>query len=334
MATLYLTEQGLYLTKNQHRLVLSKNGKKVIEIPVFQVERILIFGNIQVSTQALDLILDSGIECSFLSSKGKFRGILRPAEQGNVFLRIAQYERYLDSQFRYEFSREIVKAKIANQINHIKRYAKNHPETSFKNEIDELSRELNTIPEEKLISNLLGIEGFSSSVYFKAFGKMVSNSGFDFSMRTRRPPRDPINALLSLGYTLVTNELYSLLSASGFDPHIGYYHELLYGRPSLALDVTEEFRVPLVDHLVMNLINLRSLSKEDFQQNEEDGGVYLKNESKKIFFAEYERAITEKFNSKSVGSSADFRSIFKNQVALLNKSVQLGEMYKPFTWEQ
>jgi len=332
MSTLYLTEQGLVLSKTQHRLVISKNGKTIKEIPIFQVERIVIFGNIQISTQALDLILDSGIECSFLTSKGKFRGVLRPVEQGNVFLRIAQYERYLDESFRCEFSKEIVKGKIINQLNEIKRFAKNHPEISLEQKINDLDRILKTIREENSINALLGIEGYSTSVYFSTFKKMIKKE-FEFNERTRRPPKDPVNALLSLGYTLITNEIFSLLCASGFDPYIGYYHDLVYNRPSLALDIVEEFRTPIVDRLVLNLINHHMISLDDFEQKEDSDGIYLRNEARKMFFAEYEKIMTQIFVHKKAKTETNFRNILKEQVYLLLRVIQENELYKPFIME-
>lgn len=332
MPTLYLTEQGLVLSKTQHRLILSRNGKTIKEIPIFQVERIVIFGNIQISTQALDLILDSGIECSFLSSKGKFRGVLRPVEQGNVFLRIAQYERYLDGSFRCKFSKEVVRGKIINQLNEIKRFAKNHPEISFEQQVNDLYKVLMTIPEENSIDTLLGLEGYTTSVYFHAFGQMVKGE-FEFTERTRRPPKDPVNAVLSLGYTLITNEIYSLLCASGFDPYIGYYHELLYNRPSLALDIVEEFRTPLIDRLVLNLINHHMISLEDFERKEDNAGIYLKNDSRKVFFMKYEKMMTETFVHKKTNEETNFRNILKAQVYKLIRTIQSEEIYEPFVLE-
>src|SRR4051794_2333844 len=148
-----------------------------------------------------------------------------------------------------------------------------------------------------------------------------------FPGRQRRPPRDPVNALLSFGYVLVGNELQSLLDGIGFDPYIGFYHRLDYGRPSLALDLLEEFRPSLVDRLTANLLNLGVIQAKDFQRTPE-GGLYLNREGKKRYFAEYEKLLNEPFVLDD--GSATFRELFRRQAERLAAALTRGEPYESF----
>ena len=241
MGTLYLTEQGATLGRHSRRLVVYKNEEKIGEFSIINVDRIMLFGNIQVTTQAVAFLLDSGIDLCYLTSKGKYRGRIVPAESKNILLRVAQYERYLDDQFQLQISKALVSTKIKNSLGLIARYRSNYPELDFSQEIESLKRSLESVQLQNGVSSLLGVEGSSTAVYFRAFGRMFRKVGLEFTQRSRRPPKDPINALLSFGYTLVTNEILSFLFAVGFDPYIGFLHSLEYGRPSLALDMTEEF---------------------------------------------------------------------------------------------
>jgi CRISPR-associated protein Cas1 len=311
MSTLYLTEQGSILHKTQRRLVIIKNKKIIQEIPIFKIDRILIFGNIQISTQALSFILDSGIICSFFSSQGKFKGSLRPVESGNVFLRIAQYERYLDKEFRVEISKTIVYAKINNEIKFLENYSK----TNFKEIIEELKKNINNLKDKNSISFIMGIEGHSTSLYFKGLSLILKNK-FLFEKREYHPPKDPANALLSFGYSLITNEIFSLLSGIGFDPYIGFFHELTYNRPSLALDIVEEFRTPVVDKMIVTLINKNIIKEEDFQR--EENSIYLNNIAKKAFLTHYEKRIQ------------NYREIIKVQCHKLMDSVLNKKIYEPY----
>lgn len=182
MTTVYLTEQGTVLRKTSRRLVVTKGKEVIKEIPAFKIERILIFGNIQITTQTLSFLLDSGIETSFLSSNGRFRGRLAPIESKNVFLRIAQYERYLDDQFTMEQAKRIVKAKIKNSKAVIRKHFSDHPEINFGGTLEILDQMLKRLFTKTKVATILGIEGQATAVYFRAFGKMCRKN-LQFSKR-------------------------------------------------------------------------------------------------------------------------------------------------------
>jgi len=328
MTTVYLTEQGTVLRKRSRRLVVTKGQEVIKEIPAFKVGRILIFGNIQITTQVLSFLLDSGIETSFLSSNGKFRGRLAPIESKNVFLRIAQYERYLDNQFTVEQARELVEAKIKNCRTVIRKHFSVHCEIDFGKTLEILDQMLNLLSTRTKVASILGIEGQATAVYFRAFGRMCRKD-LQFSKRTRRPPKDEVNALLSFGYALITSEMLSVLCAIGFDPYIGYLHGINYGRPSLALDMVEEFREPVIDRFTLNLINNRIFTSEDFEGKGEKR-MYLKDDSRKRYFVEYEKMMNAPFKDSQSGKRVTYRSLFQIQAHKLADTIQTNRPYQPF----
>jgi CRISPR-associated protein Cas1 len=278
MATLYLTEQGSKLRKTSKRLVVEKYGDTLLEVPAHSIDRVLIFGAVQISTQAISFLLDAGIDVSFLSVHGRLKGKLTPLESKNVFLRLAQYDRYRDEEFRPMLARSILEAKLKNQRTIILRYKRNHSEADFSAELDTISHSISSLAQTKDISSLMGLEGAGSVAYFRCFSEMLADE-FTFDKRTKHPPLDPTNALLSLGYVLITNEIGALAESAGFDPFIGFLHSLRYGRQSLPLDLVEEFRHPVVDGLVQTLVNIGSIKEEGLPQGKqrcipaEQGGV-------------------------------------------------------------
>ena len=329
MGTLYITQQGAVLKKTSRRLVVYKGEEKIAEVPVIKVDRVMLFGNIQVTASTVAFLLDSGVDLCYLSSRGRYRGRLAAAESRNVLLRIAQYERYLDDNFQLQISKSLVAAKIRNALGLIRRYRKRYPDLDFSQEMASLEDALNGIESQMQISSLLGVEGHATAVYFRAFGRMFRRDEMSFTKRTRRPPKDPVNALLSFGYTLVTNEILSFLFAVGFDPYIGHLHSLEYGRPSLALDMTEEFRHPVVDRFTLYLVNKDIISSTDFDDRGEEG-FFLTQDALKQYFQHYENRISQTFQDGITGENVSYRGLFRRQAYRLAKSIQTGEIYEPY----
>jgi CRISPR-associated protein Cas1 len=259
---------------------------------------------------------------------GRLRGRLTPNQSKNVFLRLAQYERSKDEEFKLRIARSILEAKIKNQTTLILRYQRNHPEVDFAAALATLSNSLSALPHKKAISSLMGLEGASTGAYFQCFAKMLSPD-FTFDRRTRHPPLDPVNALLSLGYVLITNELAALTESIGFDPFIGFLHGLRYGRQSLSLDLVEEFRHPVIDGLVLTLLNKRSIKESDFHQ-ESNGAFFLNKEAFRRFIALYEERMEKPFLYKQENSYLNYRRLFRNQVENMEKAVLNKGEYQPF----
>jgi len=337
MPPLYLVEQGSVLRKEGQRFLVTKDGQTLLTVPAFKVDSVLIFGNVQLTTQAIAFLLGNGIDTSFLSLNGRLKGKLLPLESKNVLLRVKQFERARSESFKLKLARRIVGAKLKNARALLVRHARNHPEVDLRGEIDELNAFARRAEREGGIEQVRGLEGQGSAVYFRAFAKML-RSELKFERRSRRPPKDPINGLLSLGYALLTHELMGLVSAHGFDPFVGFYHELRYGRAGLALDLVEEFRHPLVDSLVLSLVNKRVISVEDFSRDEE-GAVRLKPEALKRYLLHYEGRMQRQVHVRSPTASEElpsrptWRDLFRLQVRRMAQAVREGSAYVPWLVE-
>ncbi len=328
MAVIYLLEQGSTLRKVSRRLVVEKEGHILLEIPEFKIERIIIFGNIQLTTQVMKFLLQSGIETSFMTIHGKLIGKLSPIESKNIELRMLQYKKFQDEYFRLFFAKSVVKGKIKNSKVILQKYQRNHPEINFENQIKKMDILLRELKRKIKVSSVFGVEGRASAIYYSCFGKMFRKE-FRFEKRTKHPPLDPTNVLLSLGYTLITNEMISILSSIGFDPYIGYFHGIEYGRPSLALDLIEEFRAPIIDRLTLEIFNKAILSSKDFEKK--GNGIFLKDIVRKKYYLQYERRMQQKFKNSESLKTKNYREIFFTQAQKFANTLKLNKVYKPFT---
>jgi CRISP-associated protein Cas1 len=340
MATLYLIEQNTVLRKTGDRLLLCKkpHGRKggaprvdeiLLDLPCADVDHVMLFGNVQVTTQALQEMLEHGIEFAIFTFSGKLLGQLTPPQTKNIPLRIAQFQKHGDAEFCLRLAKAVVRNKIGNAVSMLREHRYNHPDSITSAEIDALDTLIGRAENAANLDSLRGYEGAATAAYFQLFGRLF-NPPWTFTTRTRRPPKDPVNAVLSFGYVIVGNELQALLDGVGFDPYLGFYHAIEYGRPGLALDLLEEFRHPLVDRLALNLFNLGSMTQQDFAPQPE-GGIYLNTAGKKKFFAQYERLLGEWTGpTDPAGKPRKFRSVFQSQIAKLNQTVLQGGEYAPF----
>ncbi len=327
MNPVYICEQGATVRQKSRTLYVEKQGEKLIQWPVIKIERLCLFGRVQLTTQAVELLLDSGIDVAFFSISGRLRGRLAAAESKNVLLRLSQYERYLDEAFQLQLVRMIVQAKLKNARALLKKYGRNHPACDLASEERTLEQTLDRLPEQKTVAALRGCEGVAAAAYFRGFGKLFRTE-WTFEQRSRRPPKDPVNALLSLGYTMLTNEMTGLLTAHGFDPYIGFLHGIVYGRPSLALDMIEEFRHPIIDRLTLKLFNKRIFQTADFEQDEERG-ILLKEASLKKYFGQYETWMRAREDQNK-----SYREVMRRQVQRLSAAIRQRRGYHPYVIEQ
>lgn len=331
MNPVYITEQGAVVRHSSKTLVVTKGKEKIIQIPILQIDRLLLFGNIQLTTQTLNLLLQESIDVAFLTLNGKLRGRLVASESKNVILRLAQYERYLDDEFQLAEARAIVRGKISNARAVILRHRRNHPELNFSKELALIEQTLNKLEQNQTINSLMGAEGMATAAYFRCFGQMFRQE-LTFTERTRRPPKDPVNAILSLGYTLITNEILGLVIAHGLDPYIGFLHGVVYGRPSLALDLVEEFRHAVIDRFSLHLFNNKILTMEDFRPAEQNG-IYLTSDGIKKYFQHYEQRMKAPLKPDTSEPTITLRSIMRQQVRRMATSLQNRAVYNPFKME-
>ncbi len=327
MSVLYVKEQGSCIRKMGECIIVSKGTNTFLKMPIANLDNIVIIGNIQITTQALHMLIINGVNVNYFTYSGNYLGCMAAEVSKNVFLRLAQYDIYHNLERRMEFARRIVDNKILNQISMIQGYAFQDLEYQWKSDVEQIEECRRKLPQKQTNNEIMGVEGICSNIYFRAFGKMFRCS-FEFHERSRRPPRDPINVIISLGYTFLMKEVSNALVAESFEMYLGFLHGIHYGRKSLALDIVEEFRQPVVDRLVIRLFNKRMITEYDFST--EENQILLNEEGFKKFCKEFERWMTDKSFS---GNEMSFRSRIREQVNGLKKAVQEGNRYIPWRWE-
>ena len=328
MTTLYVKETGSCVRRVGQRLEIVKNGATLASARLRDVERVVLFGNVELSAPAMCALLDAGIETTLLSYYGRFRGRLVPAEGKNVFLRQKQFARYGDMAFRVGTAQKILGAKVRNGRALLQRHHWDYALPELPDVMELMAQGRERIFEQTTLDTLLGMEGNCARVYFGAFGKIVRTE-FAFTTRSRRPPRDPVNALLSFGYSLLCSELTGVVASQGLDPHVGVLHELDYGRPSLALDIEEEFRQPIVDRLVLSVVNRSVLRPEHFEDRGE-AGVFLNDEGRPRFLECYHRIMETEFVLKPTEEKTTYHALLLRQANSMRKAIEGAEEYVPY----
>lgn len=300
---------------------------KRIELPLFDIDRVVVVGRPLLSVPVLQTLMKKGIPAFFVSSRGRWIGSLLPDNNRNAARRIRQYELARDYSVSLEVARKLVRAKVKNSRRVIQRLAANRKlsgESYISGVIESLGRLLAKLEPCVSLDSLRGFEGMAAADYFACLGSFFPDK-LPFSGRSRRPPGDPANALLSWTYSIVQGEIDSVLRIRGFDPCIGFYHAIEHGTPSLALDLLEPFRAPLCDMLVLHLFNHGILGPDDFRFDASDGGTYLKDSAKRDFFFAYENSVSRKFTPYGGGDHISFRKAFDLAVdavvAVLEKKI-------------
>jgi CRISPR-associated protein Cas1 len=287
---LHVAEQGTYIRRAGTRIRVTRKDAVLLDIPAAKLQGVLLYGNVQVSTQCLRNMLDEGVWLSLFTRNGVYKGRLQPPAERGGRLRVRQWERSRDEGWCLEFARAVVRAKIVSQQQVAAAYAKNYLADTLGEAHSTLRDALARLQSARQLDEIRGIEGASSRAYFDLF-RRLNRSELPFDGREKHPPTDPINALLSFGYTLLTRELEGLLEAAGLDPTVGFYHMPHADRPSLACDWVEEFRHEVVDRLVLNLINRAVIKASDFENREEKGGIRLTQDGLRKFLRGYETGL-------------------------------------------
>lgn len=329
MAVLYIKEQGAYVQKQGECITVTKGGKQLFKIPLIKIDNISLIGNVQITSQALQILLKKGIDVHFFSYSGEYLGRMAAESSKNIFLRFEQYGFYLQMNRRLDMAKIIIDNKIHNQMNLIRRHRWNNSDYDWKRDVAKMEYYLSLLPEKNTSNEILGIEGICSNIYFSAFGHMLK-CDFTFSGRNRRPPKDPVNVLISLTYTFLTKEVSSALDAESFEAYLGFLHGIRYGRKSLALDMMEEFRQPVADRLVMLLFNKRIIGKYDFDYPENDK-IILNEEGFRKFCVEYEKWMDGR---NTASGEKSFRRIIQNQANKLKKAIMQKKDYVPYRWKE
>lgn len=286
--TLYVTRQESYLHKEGETIVIKNGSEKLGQFPALAVSQIFCFGQISVSPFLMGFCAEQGIGMAFYTEYGRFLARVQGRQGGNVLLRRAQYRWADDEQKSLQVARLMISAKIANSRSVLLREIRNHGDNQIISHAErQLQASLRQSKNVQSLDVLRGVEGDAAAVYFSVLNELLKGTGFAFGGRVRRPPTDPINALLSFVYSIITQECVSALQGVGLDPQVGFLHRDRPGRASLALDLLEEFRSAWADRFVLTLVNRRQIQLNDFLM-ESSGAVRLTDEARKQLLTAYQ----------------------------------------------
>lgn len=269
METIYVALQGAYIRKNGDSLVVAKKDQILDTLPAKGLDKLVLTGNVSMSGPVMDYLIRNRVETVFLTPAGRFRARLMVDEHKHVALRKAQYLKLDEPGFKLEVMKIIVHGKLQNMAHFLARRGRDYQEEKLKSAAAALKSLSGTLDRACAPDVVRGVEGAGTRIYFSVFNLLIRNPGFHFPNRNRRPPKDPVNALLSFAYTLLTNEVISAIKSCGLDPYMGTLHEIAYGRPSLACDLVEEYRCLIADRFVLNLLNRKMITPEDFHYRED-----------------------------------------------------------------
>lgn len=324
---LYVVTQGTTVGKNGDRLVVRKPEEADAHVRLIDVSHVALFGNVQMSAQALRALVAHGTPVLHFTYGGWLTAVTSGPDQKNVLLRAAQYRLATDPKFSLALSQAFVSGKIRNQRTLLRR---NH-RARLQDALNELARLAKSTHRARTTQDLLGVEGTAARIYFSLFpGMLRSEMAFDFRERTRRPPTDPVNALLSFLYSLLAKDCVSACIAVSLDPYMGFFHQVRYGRPSLALDLAEEFRPLIADSVVLTMVNNEMVGPADFLRR--GPACALKDGARRRVIEAYEARMETLIRHPLFGYSVSYRRVLEVQARLLARVVT-GELrgYQPFT---
>jgi len=337
--TLYVTTQGAWLARERENVLVRVEQETRLRLPVHTLGGIVCFGQVSASAPLMGLCAERGVALTFLTEQGRFLARVYGPVSGNVLLRREQYRRTDDPSAAREIVATLVAAKIANSRYVLQRSLRDRPQTpgadTLRAAVDHLATlQRGTRRDDTAIDPLRGIEGAAARAYFGVFDHLITHDHetFHFTGRSRRPPLDAVNALLSFVYTLLRHDIASALEAVGLDPAVGYLHRDRPGRPSLALDLMEELRAPLADRLVLSLINRQQVRPRGFQTSE-SGAVSMDDETRKTVLIAWQERKRESLRHSYLDEEIDIGLIPHIQAQLFARHLR-GDLdaYPVFIW--
>ena len=325
--TLFVTTQGAYLAKEGETVAVKVDGKTRLQLPVHTLDGIVCFGQVSCSPFLMGFCADRDVAVSFLTENGRFLARVQGPVSGNVLLRRAQYRWADDEERSAAVARAVLTGKIANCRAILQRAVRDHKEKIADGEVQKAVERLSSIlmhlQADIPLDRLRGYEGEAAMIYFGAFDHQITarKEDFVFRQRSRRPPLDRVNCLLSFLYTLVLHDVRAGLESVGLDPAVGFLHRDRPGRPGLALDLMEEFRPFLADRLCLSLINLGQLKKRDFKEMD-SGAVLMDDEARKTLLIAYQKRKQELVTHPFLKEKMSIGLLFHTQAILLARFIR------------
>ena len=337
--SLYVTIPETYLSLDGENVVVIKEKQEIGRVPLHNIDRIMTFGYMGVSPALMGKCVESGIELVFMTPYGKFLARVEGNVNGNVLLRREQFRLADDKDKSLEIAKNMIIGKIYNSRQVLLRVLRDHElrvdQELFRKKADFLQQALQKCRDIEDIDSLRGIEGECASVYFSVFDDMIlqQKNDFYFAARSKRPPLDSVNALLSFTYSLCTSMCASALEAVGLDPYVGFMHTDRPGRRSLALDLNEEFRAWYCDRFVLMLINKKVVNANDFEKKE-DGAVVLHEKGRKEVLAAWQKRKEEVIKHPFLDEKTEWGMLPYVQALLLARFIR-GDLdaYPAFMWK-
>lgn len=336
--TLFVMTQGAYVSKEGECVVVSVEHEERMRVPIHNLGGMVCFGNVLCSPFLLGHCAESGVAVSFLTEHGRFLARVQGGATGNVLLRRDQYRRADDAGAAARLARSFVQGKTANARTVLQRAARDREEKEDVAPLDaavlRLGRVLEDLKAERNLEDVRGREGDAARAYFGVFDRLVitQKECFFFRERSRRPPLDNLNALLSFVYTLLAHDCVGALESVGLDPQVGFLHRERPGRPSLALDLMEELRPFFADRMVLSLVNLRQVQSAGFRKSD-SGAVEMDDDTRKAVLAAYQKRKQEEICHPFLDESVAVGLIPYTQALLLARHLR-GDLdgYPPFLW--
>jgi CRISP-associated protein Cas1 len=333
--TLYVTTQGSYLAKDGETVLVRVEHENRLRVPLHTLSGIVCFGQVSCSPPLMGFCAEKDVALSFLTEHGKFLARVQGPVNGNVLLRREQYRRADDQSSSAIIARAVVQAKIANCRTVLLRGMREHDlDGEVENAIGRLARSLQLLEAAASVDGVRGVEGDGARTYFCVFDHLITTAKehFFFRERSRRPPLDNLNALLSFLYTLLVHDIVGALETVGLDPAVGFLHRDRPGRPGLALDLMEELRPVLADRLALSLINRRQVHEDGFQ-TVEAGGVVMDDATRKEVLIAWQKRKQEEIQHPFLGERVSFGLVSHVQALLLARYLR-GDLdaYPAFFW--
>jgi CRISPR-associated protein Cas1 len=329
MPALYVVEHGAVVRHAARRLIVEKDGQEVRSLPLAQVDELVLVGNADITTPTVKLLLYEGVDTVYLTADGEYCGRLVGPMTKHGELRRRQYERSREPAFAMRAARACVAGKLKNMRALLMRYDRQLDQPEIAAAVDQLAAQARSAEQAEVYGSLLGVEGAGSAAYFAVFGRLFKRD-WGFRKRMRRPPPDPVNVLLSFGYTLLAKMIEAAVATAGLDPYIGYLHMAEHGRPSLALDLMEEFRPIVADSVALRCMNADLVRPEDFTPGETpERPVVLSEEGRRRFIAEFEARVADEFIHPALNERATYRRCFELQARAMAAAIRGGPAYAP-----
>lgn len=336
--TLYVTTQGSYVRRERETIVVEADGERMLKLPVHHVANVMLFGRVMMSPGFVRLCAEKGLAVSLLSPRGRFRGRLVLPQSGNIHLRLAQFRTAEDTDGTTRIARQVVLGKLANTRNAVLRSARDTESDERSTELRKTAAHLRglmkALERTDDLDEIRGTEGEGAKAYFSTLDRMVrrNRDTFAWDGRSRRPPRDPINALLSFLYAVLLGDCSAALEGVGLDPQLGFLHTVRSGRPALALDLQEEFRPVFAERLALTLINRGQVDGDSFEERE-GGAVLLNEEGRRTVLEAYQTLKDREITHELLDRNMPLGLVPHVQARLLARHLRADiEAYPPFVY--